>query len=296
MPREQHAPGAQSLVVAHCRLTDDRNCQRLVGVPMLFCIETCTSAGRLRDAIRTQLRWVYGDAALDGWELFQTSGRWDACRANEVFCREEDAEELILRDSEHLVVHWDWELELNSSLLSPPPEETCDLEACFEWLTATEQLSLDNALLCACQRKVQAFSRVRLAELPPVLMLQLNRFEYKYGQRNRLQVPISFPLAMDLSRFRTEASRPSESAESNAEYQLMATITHSGTACRGHYMARVRSCQDGRWYLYNDDVVSEISAEEVQEDVRGTYVLFYLHRRWRPSSWDAEGQSEKWSP
>ena len=58
--------------------------------------ETCTSAGRLRDAIRTQLRWVYGDAALDGWELFQTSGRGSGkslttCNRCER-CREGDVE------------------------------------------------------------------------------------------------------------------------------------------------------------------------------------------------------------
>ena len=35
LPGEQHAPGAQSLVVAHCRLTDDRpgsSCPKLDAV------------------------------------------------------------------------------------------------------------------------------------------------------------------------------------------------------------------------------------------------------------------------
>lgn len=68
-------------------------------------------------------------------------------------------------------------------------------------------------------------------------------------------------------------------------YDLAAVCTHMGTAAFGHYMAFVRSSEDGRWRACNDEQVWEVSAEEVTEEQAGAYLLFYFRRDMRPGSW-----------
>merc|ERR1712023_449657 len=71
------------------------------------------------------------------------------------------------------------------------------------WLTETEQLEEDNAVTCtSCCKKVRALTNVSLAMLPPVLIVQLKRFQYESGKRHRLSTSVSIPLeGLDLSRF-----------------------------------------------------------------------------------------------
>lgn len=68
-------------------------------------------------------------------------------------------------------------------------------------------------------------------------------------------------------------------------FDLLAVSTHSGDACFGHYMAYVRSCEDGIWRLYNDDNVQEVSEQEVSAQQIEAYLLFYLQRNCRPPVW-----------
>jgi len=77
------------------------------------------------------------------------------------------------------------------------------LESCFEWLTEREQLSEQNAVYCSkCKEHRQAFKKVEFWSLPPVLVLQLKRFEYSSVTRRRLSTPVRFPAeGLDLSRF-----------------------------------------------------------------------------------------------
>ena len=249
------------------------------------------------------LRYRLEDVA--GWSLYQTSAGWDAAKADTKLCHEASpgqAGELALRACEHLVVHW--EASPPSQLLSTSivmgaedEEEIYTLETCFDWLTGTQELSIDNAVLCeGCKQKVPALSRVQLACVPPVLILHLNRFEYKYGQRNRLFTPIRFPLdGLDLTRFHSsEKHHLTAKAGTSVHfadvcsgppvYDLLATIIHAGSACLGHYTAYIRSGEGG-WYLYNDETVKQVGAADVQADLRGSYVFFYLHREARPSAW-----------
>eukprot|EP00434_Breviolum_minutum_P006439 symbB.v1.2.005684.t1/scaffold334.1/size226555/7 len=303
MASELVIEGKKSPVVVHVRVSWNFG-RKLVGVPLLFCMDTKTHMEKLINAIQVQLMLRYNLDAND-WTLFQTSAGWDAALAEtQLIALGEETQPLTLRGCEHLVVHWDFPpiSLLSSSIrsasgLSAPVEES--LVSCFQWLTETEQLDEDNGLWCdGCHQKVQAFSHVSLAMLPPVLMLQLKRFDFKYGQRHRLNHAVTFPLeGLDLSPFCStpemiETLLQSESTKSEhddfdiktalkqrgAIYDLLGTITHSGTALFGHYRAFVRSCADGQWYLYNDDLVRSASKEEVLKDTQGTYVLFYISR------------------
>lgn len=61
-------------------------------------------------------------------------------------------------------------------------------------------------------------------------------------------------------------------------------MVHSGTANAGHYSSYIRSPDNNRWYLFNDERVSEIAPQEIQKSFGGTggaanaYILYYrLH-------------------
>eukprot|EP00913_Durusdinium_trenchii_P006746 g6342.t1 len=238
--------------------------------------DTKTELERLIDAIQVQLVLRYNLDATD-WTLLQTSAGWDANHAETVLWEPKQAQmqSMTLRGCEHLVVHWDFPPAtlLGSSIQFVDAQAETTLRSSFESLTKTEQLDEDNALWCdGCQTKVRAFSTISLAVTPSVLMLQLKRFDFK---RHRLDDAMSFPLEdLNLSSFLSspeglaevmqsiDQKSPVEAHQRHVVYDLLGTIVHSGTASFGHYQAFVRSCEDGRWYLYNDDLVREVSAEE----------------------------------
>lgn len=56
-------------------------------------------------------------------------------------------------------------------------------------------------------------------------------------------------------------------------YDLTAVICHHGTVCGGHYTCYARHETKGKWYEYDDQLVTEVSEEDVQRCE--AYVLFY---------------------
>lgn len=300
--------GARCAAVLHCRRESPMgNARELFGIPLVFCMERSTSLQGLREAIRSQLVQCFGPECSGGWRLFQSSAGWDAAKADTLLASEEvtanDSVSLGLRECEHLVVDWASAppSQIAAALASRNVEQQasepdCTLETCFEWLTEAEELDQDNMVLCnGCGRKVQASARVSFTALPPMLVVQLKRFHYKDWQRYRLSMPVQVPLeGLDLHRFCEEASVPIEQGCDGDHpavpgpspcYDLLAMSLHCGVASAGHYVAFVRSCENGSWYLFNDDVVAEVSAAEVEADQTGPYVLFYIRRDHRPESW-----------
>ena len=63
-------------------------------------------------------------------------------------------------------------------------------------------------------------------------------------------------------------------------YELYAVLVHSGTANAGHYYSYIKSFEDGRWYCFNDERVTEISIAEIEKSFGGVghanaYALYY---------------------
>merc|ERR1712190_341691 len=82
-------------------------------------------------------------------------------------------------------------------------DEEVTLERCFEWFTEPEQLSEHDSVYCSgCKEHRQCYKRLEFWSLPPVLILQLKRFEFTGVQRRRLCTPVHYPLeGLDLTRF-----------------------------------------------------------------------------------------------
>jgi ubiquitin carboxyl-terminal hydrolase 7 len=113
---------------------------------------------------------------------------------------------------------------------------------------------------------------------PPVLHLQLRRFEYDIekdalGKVSLLTTPSSFqindrhefPFSIDLGEFLDDSADRSVSHV----YKLHGVLVHSGDLHGGHYFALIKPEKDGRWFKFDDDRVTPVTDKEVLEDNYG---------------------------
>jgi uncharacterized UBP type Zn finger protein len=116
--------------------------------------------------------------------------------------------------------------------------------------------------------------RMDVWALPQVLVIHTRRFEVnEYGiptHKNRRHV--DFPLVLDEQHFRQDDDR--EGTASDGQYRLFAVSNHVGRLNEGHYTAHARHPATGKWYYFNDSVVTEV---QNPKDVitSNAYVLFY---------------------
>ena len=101
----------------------------------------------------------------------------------------------------------------------------------------------------------------RFVQLPPVLLMQLKRFEYdpSTGSLRKLQDRFAFPTSLNMRRFmarRTAAEAGGVAAPSS--YRLHAVLSHVGDSNLGHYVAFVRPTLRNEWYKFDDIRVTRV--------------------------------------
>jgi hypothetical protein len=106
-----------------------------------------------------------------------------------------------------------------------------------------------------------------ISELPEVLIIQIARFGHRWFGLGKVHRMVSFPDEnVDFSHF-----IPPDIDCGPCRFNLTAVIHHTGFMTGGHYECFAR--RENRWYLYNDDIVKEVSREDVL-NCQG-YLLFY---------------------
>eukprot|EP00960_Hanusia_phi_P027412 746827-Hanusia_phi.AAC.1 len=148
---------------------------------------------------------------------------------------------------------------------------------------------------------VDAYKGLQLADLPYILTIQLKRFDFDYETMRRIKITdrVTFPEMLDAAsylcrnpkrkrrmsitddppgmnesdpeRMEGESSlhsssncETSESARNPLWYDLYSVMVHSGSAFGGHYYAYVKDVAEGRWYKFNDSVVTEACWQDVE--------------------------------
>lgn len=97
------------------------------------------------------------------------------------------------------------------------------------------------------------------------------RFQHTRWTRERLDIPVDFPIKdLDLNKYVLDKS-------TNNIYDLNGVTIHMGGPDGGHYIAYGRG-SNGKWYCFNDSLVSNSTEEEVSRQDVGSYVLFYIKR------------------
>jgi len=114
---------------------------------------------------------------------------------------------------------------------------------------------------------------VRFQEMPHALVITLQRFSYDAtrGAASKIKKELTYP-----NELRVDPAHLAPECQSRA-YELLAVLCHTGLSIdSGHYYALVR--YDDSWYLYDDEIVSKVSAAEVAKRTYDVYILIYANR------------------
>lgn len=149
-----------------------------------------------------------------------------------------------------------------------------------------------NAYHCEkCNKKVDTVKRLLIKKLPPVLAIQLKRFDYDWERECAIKFNdyFEFPRELDMEPYtvagvaklegdnvnpESQLIQQNEQSESekagSTKYRLVGVLVHSGQASGGHYYSYIiqRNGGDGeknRWYKFDDGDVTECKMDDDEE-------------------------------
>eukprot|EP00931_Biecheleriopsis_adriatica_P074322 TRINITY_DN48405_c0_g1_i1.p1 TRINITY_DN48405_c0_g1~~TRINITY_DN48405_c0_g1_i1.p1 ORF type:complete len:949 (+),score=190.68 TRINITY_DN48405_c0_g1_i1:116-2962(+) len=282
------------------------NRREMLGLPLLMSIPKEASARELYEEVRRRIRELVLDPDAPeppAWKILRVD---KSGHLSDGELLEQNSDESLGMEAprEYFVIEWE---ECQSSSALPkkltqdnfvkcddatPSTSSVELTKLLDIFVEDEQLGSDDAWYCnQCKEHKEAWKKLEFHRCPPVLVLQLKRFQYTRWTRERLNTAVNFPLeGLDLAPYCTPSSRSIPDPEPTV-YDLAATSKHIGSLGGGHYVAYCRSSLDGEWYFFDDGSVRRCSVEEVESDKVGAYVLFYIRRDFRPSSFSQLQQS-----
>ena len=98
------------------------------------------------------------------------------------------------------------------------------------------------------------------------MIVVLKRFDNRGRKKNNF---IKFPFELDLTKYCVGYKKNSY------KYNLISVANHDGSLNSGHYYSYVKN-QNGKWYTYNDTVVSQMESSNVVS--QSAYCLFYKQK------------------
>ncbi|RIA93959.1 ubiquitin carboxyl-terminal hydrolase 5 [Glomus cerebriforme] len=127
-----------------------------------------------------------------------------------------------------------------------------------------ETLEDDNKYQAEGYGLQDAKKGVIFESFPPVLHLQLKRFEYDIQRDAMVKINdrYEFPMEIDLEEFLSQDADRSKPHK----YLLHGVLVHSGDLHGGHYFALLKPEKDGKWFKFDDDRVTPVIDREVLED------------------------------
>jgi ubiquitin C-terminal hydrolase len=137
---------------------------------------------------------------------------------------------------------------------------------CLDLYTSVEKMDGDNKYYDEeNDKKIVVNKKISFFNFPNILIIDFKRFN---NSLRKNQILIDFPLDnLDLSKYIKGYNRDSY------KYELYGVCNHMGSVMGGHYTSYVKNA-NGKWYLYNDTHITEIS--KLNEIVSPkAYCLFY---------------------
>ena len=142
------------------------------------------------------------------------------------------------------------------------------LKESFEQYVEVELLDKDNAYRAEQHGLQEARKGSRFLTFPPVLQLQLKRFEYNVERdmNVKLNDRFEFPTSIDLSPFQAQPQQEGE--QDPSLYFLHSVLVHSGSGHGGHYYCYIRpffagvEYSRGEWYKFDDETVHKVTEDE----------------------------------
>ncbi|KAK9019655.1 hypothetical protein V6N11_054168 [Hibiscus sabdariffa] len=145
-----------------------------------------------------------------------------------------------------------------------------DVYASFDKYVEVECLEGDNKYHAEQYGLQDARKGVLFIDFPPVLQLQLKRFEYDSMQDTVVKINdiFEFPLQLDLDREYGKYLSPEADRSIRNLYTLHSVLAHSDGAHGEHYYAYIRPTLSDQWFKFDDERVTE---ENVKRALEGQY-------------------------
>ena len=140
-----------------------------------------------------------------------------------------------------------------------------NLKDSFTDYCSVETLEGDNAYFAQGFGLQTAKKGVIFKSFPPVLHLQLKRFDYDMINDRFIKINDrhEFGFELDLDEF-IEDDDTAEKVKQH--YKLQAVLVHSGDLNAGHYYVIARPTLNSKWYRFDDDKVFPVSDAEILEE------------------------------
>ena len=147
------------------------------------------------------------------------------------------------------------------------PSNIVSIDDCFIYNQKTDLFTGENKNYCnICKQLSDSNYTSKIYISPNVLVLILNR-----GKGNIFKVKMDFKETIDISNYIIQKEKP------RIMYNLYGVITHIGeSGPNAHFVASCKSPVDGKWYRYNDAIVTSI--DNFQKEIYDycvPYILFY---------------------
>ncbi|KAI8981029.1 hypothetical protein BDB01DRAFT_795070 [Pilobolus umbonatus] len=142
-----------------------------------------------------------------------------------------------------------------------------NLEESFRDYIKEELMDGDNQYKADGYGLQNAKKGVIFEEFPPVLHLQLKRFEYDMMRDSMVKIndKYEFPLEIDLRPYLS----PECTKKASYKYRLHGVLVHMGDLSGGHYYVFVRPTKENQWFKFDDDSVTPATLHEVLDGTFG---------------------------
>ncbi|KAL0338747.1 UNVERIFIED_CONTAM: Ubiquitin carboxyl-terminal hydrolase 12 [Sesamum angustifolium] len=146
-----------------------------------------------------------------------------------------------------------------------------DVYASFDKYVEVERLEGDNKYHAEEHGLQDAKKGVLFIDFPPVLQLQLKRFEYDFMRDTMVKINdrYEFPLELDLDRDNGKYLSPEADRSVRNLYMLHSVLVHSGGVHGGHYYAFIRPTLSDQWYKFDDERVTKEDVKRALEEQYG---------------------------
>ncbi|KAL5702532.1 ubiquitinyl hydrolase 1 [Ranunculus cassubicifolius] len=151
-----------------------------------------------------------------------------------------------------------------------------DVYASFDKYVEVECMEGDNKYQAEQHGLQDAKKGVTFVDFPPVLQLQLKRFEYDYTEDAMVKIndKYEFPLTLDLDRDNRKYLSPDSDTSVRNLYTLHSVLVHSGGVSGGHYYAYIRPNLTDQWFKFDDDEVTKEDRKMAVEENYGGHTFF----------------------
>jgi ubiquitin carboxyl-terminal hydrolase 7 len=146
-----------------------------------------------------------------------------------------------------------------------------DVYASFDKYVEVERLEGDNKYHAEEHGLQDAKKGVLFSDFPPVLQLQLKRFEYDFMRDTMVKINdrYEFPLELDLDREDGKYLSPDADRSVRNLYTLHSVLVHSGGVHGGHYYAFIRPTLSEQWFKFDDERVTKEDMKRALEEQYG---------------------------